>query len=505
MSRPDPAELRRRLRALALVALFLVVLAGCRADVGVDIDVHADGSGTVAVEARLDEAVVQTLGEPGDVVGAEDLERAGWAIVIERVESDGAVVSATKSVLGPRLWQQTLDEIVGPGVFRDVRVERDGGGQRLAFELDLGPGWDLFADPEIAAALGGEPFGAPIEQLAGDASIDDIVAVELDLGIRNLADGVPTTASYRPRFGGEPLRINLVASQSDTTADLLRWIAGSLLFLAALATVLAVVGIVLQRRADRTRPAAVPASLASRLPGGPLGHGASSAPAAASEPAPVARAEASIRLVVIEPLAVLYDQARTFDEVIVPFVRRHDGAASDDTIESGYRELLTGRLTTAEFWAGCGLDGPAASGSTRPSGPGLDADLVSGRVLVDEARAFFDELHRRGLPIAAITDDASEWATATRARDRLSVVSPWLVSAETGAVLADAAMFEVLRRQSGVAHSQCLYLAGDVDSLDAAKALGMATVLVDRGTVDLPAVIGHHVVSGLGAVFGRAR
>jgi len=481
-----------RLLRVVVAATLLVLLAACDVDVGVGIDVAPDGSGTVAVDVRFDEEAVQTVGELEDLLSFDDAEASGWDITVERIEAEGAVISAIKVVTGPGAWQPTLDEILGPGVFNEVRVVADeDGGQTLAFELDLRDGWDLFTDDELTEVLGGEPFGAPIEELTGRRDIDEIVDVELGVSVRNLEEGVPTTESFQPRFDDdEPLRVNLAATEANSTADLLRWISWSLFFLAALATILAITGVVLQRRSDRLRPAPTPASLASRVPGRASAEAVGAA-TAAGEPV---RPRDSVRLVVIEPLSVLYGQARVLDDVVLPFVRAQGGTARADTVEEGFRSLLAGSTDTASFWELCGVDGDPDE---------LDGELVAGRSMHSGVRSFFAEMQRRRIPVAATTDDAAEWSSRMRERDRLSTVWPWLVSADVGARRTNVGMFEVLRRESSIAHSHCLYVDSDLDALDAARELGMKTALFDPGDLELPAVVGHPVITDLKSLFGK--
>ena len=119
------------------------------------------------------------------------------------------------------------------------------------------------------------------------------------------------------------------------------------------------------------------------------------------------------------------------------------------------------------------------------------------------AAAFLSEMQRRRIPVAATTNDATTWSTATRDRDRLSAIWPWLVSSSVGTTTSNVAMFEVLRRESKIAHGHCLYVDTDVDNLDAARDLGMKTALFDTGDLDLPAVVGHPVVDDLSALLGK--
>ena len=251
--------------------------------------------------------------------------------------------------------------------------------------------------------------------------------------------------------------------------------------------VLAITGIVLQRRSDRLRPPPKPASLASRVP-----RHTAAASVATTKPAPTEEFD-PVRLVIIEPLSVLYAQTQVLDQELLPFIRKQGGSARADTIADGYRSLMAGSTETAAFWELCGVHGPPEF---------LDVEFVKLRQLHRGVGEFLDEMQRRRIPVAATTNDAAAWSKLVRERDRLSVVWPWLVSSQVGIQASDVGMFEVLRRESGISHRHCLYIGADLDSLDAAKDLGMKTALFDTGDLDLPAVVGHPIVKNFKGLVG---
>lgn len=245
-------------------------------------------------------------------------------------------------------------------------------------------------------------------------------------------------------------RVLLVAESAaeSSAAIVLRWVAVALFFLAALATVLAVTGIVLERRADRLRS------------GQPSDSVAVSAPAA-----PVSGA---VRLVVLDPLTVLYQQSLNVEVYVLPFVRDQHGSARTDTVLDACKALREGSLDATELWQACGLSG------TRDR---LDELYISGRTMAPEAAAFLAEMQRRRIPVAAISHDVASWSGLTRDRDNLSAIWPWLVSSPD----SDRQVFGSLHSESGVAYEHCLYVGARSTTLDIAKDLGMKTALFDAG------------------------
>gem|GEM_PF-842012 len=481
------------LRLSGLLFVVLLVVSACQVDVKVDLDVEETGGGTVRVEALFDAEAERVLGEIDDQLRLDDLAAAGWQIDTETFDDGSATVVGTKNVAARDDWQGVLDELAGPGVFTNVVVDIDdsfaSAEQRLAFDLDLSEGWDLFSDQGVVEILGGEPFGAPIETLTDGRTIDEVIAVNVTAEVTSEEAGTSASNSYSPRFDSDnPLRVSVTATSENSTAILLRWIAIALFSLFVLAALLAVTGIVLQRRADRLRPAPTPSSLASRVPGG---SGSARPAQAATE---TAASSGPVRLVVLDPLSVLYQQGSSADVYVLPFVRENHGKARADIILDAYNQVLVGKMETSELWDLCAFENAS---DTR------DQSFADERRLRAGAADFLSEMQRRRIPIAGVSNDSAQWSEHMRDRDRLTAVWPWLVSSSVGTGTTDSAMFEVLRRETGISHSHCLYVDTKPESLDVAKELGMKTALFDTGDLQLPEIVGHTIVTDFKGLFDK--
>ena len=208
------------------MALLLLVLAACQVDVDVDLDVAADGSGVVTLLAELDDAAQDSIGDLASQLRVSDLERAGWTITTVQDEV-GTQIAATKPVTDASQWQTVLDELAGPGVFTNVDISIEDNRQVVSFDLDLSDGWDLLSDDDATTALGGEPFGAPLESLTGGRTIDDIISLDLAVRVRNFDDRDPTVRSFAPRFDQGVEQVRVQATAENSTAVLIRWIASA--------------------------------------------------------------------------------------------------------------------------------------------------------------------------------------------------------------------------------------------------------------------------------------
>lgn len=486
-------------RLLLLVAILALVATACRVDADLEVEMAPDGTGSVTVNAVFDAAATEALDGLATEVFLGDVTDAGWTLNGPEVTDDGGVsISARKAVPSADALGPILDEILGPGVFTNVELATvDNFGERtqtLSYELDLTSGWQLFADAALTQSLGGEPFGVPIDQLTDNRTLDDIIDLEVTSTLR-AESGEPSTGIATPTFDGQqPTVISVTTVVEEPFAQILRWIAWALASLALLAFVLALTGVWLQRRSERLAPAPTPKKLTSRIP---ESRTPSTEPAAtaASSPA-LSDTEAPVRLVVVDPLAVLFEGIEEPAIHVLQFVRDNDGQVRADEIVDVLDDALRGRSSTDELWTAAGLAGDT---------PLLNAAFVDGRQLRKEGVSFLKELARRRIPIAAISNDTADWSSATRQRGRLSTIWPWLASADVGATKPDTGLFERLRRETGVNFAHCLYIDTNVEHLDAARELGMRTALYVPGRTAEPELSGHVVVRDLSKLAPKAR
>jgi hypothetical protein len=156
----------RRLTLVVLVACVLL-LAGCKVDTTLTIDVHDDGGGTVRVRVALDADAVRNAEAGGgrleDRVRLGDLRAAAWTVSPWRRAPDGsATVSMRKSFANPGELAAVLGELNGnDGPLRGVTLERDRGflftDYKVRGEADLSQlTAGIAADPEVVAQLTGQ-------------------------------------------------------------------------------------------------------------------------------------------------------------------------------------------------------------------------------------------------------------------------------------------------------------------------------------------------------------
>jgi putative hydrolase of the HAD superfamily len=498
-----------RIRLLVLGLLVAIVAVGCNVTTTVDIRVDEDGSGGVAVGIGLDDEALAVVPDLGSQLRIDDLTAVGWVVSGPGAESDGLTwVRAAKEFSTPEQLQDVLDEITGPdGAFRDFAIVREEAFAELRWSLDgivdLSAGEDLFSDQMLADVLGGSAFGPVGEDLSDDlGTLTD--AIDLTVSVRLPADtrGVTT---YSPSFDDEaPTAISVTSVREDLGPTLWRWVGRAALALFILAVVLAVGSTLYERRVRARRPAVrTPEPLRAPTPAGATvapgtvraGSAGSAPRRAGSRTAPTSGSERRLRLVVVDALTVLHRVGDEPVDALVPFAREQGSEVSEVDIGEAHRQATLGRIGTAELWEACGVAGDPSV---------LDGQYLSRIPMTPGVRDFLGQLHRMGIPVAAVTNDVADWSRRLRDRSGLSQVHPWIVSAEVGVRKPDPGIYEALRRSTGVPFESCLMIDGRTASLDAAATLGMSTAwfTTDESADDGG---GHTPVVGFAAFFKRRR
>lgn len=473
------AGLSAKARRGALLLVLILGLTACQVDVEVGIGFNEDGSGVVTVDVALDERAMDLAPDISSSLLTEDIEdpASGWSYNEPRIDDEGRTsFSASKPFSSPEQLESVLAEIFNSDdVFRDFTFERETSfaqtDYRVTGVVDLSGGLDLVTDPVLTARLGGEPFGERTANLAG--ALDAVtVRLVLDLPVGPEKEEVL-------QLGQEAQRITLTGQDESSAAVTLRWVAWAAFALVGLSILIAVAGYLLERRA-RVRsidPTITQESLAR-----------TTGPAAAQPP------QRRLRLVVLNPLGVLFEPADDPAELLVAFAAERGLEPDDEEVQQLHNQAVLGRITPAELWSGIGLDGDPAE---------LTEEFLAQYTVRSGARDFVAEMVRRELPVACLTNDVSSWSSALRERLDIEGVDTWIVSSDVGVCMPAPGIYEALRRTTSVPYEHALLVDVAVEHLDAAQALGMSTALLADtrpGEGDTP---GHAVVTSFSDFFRR--
>lgn len=463
----------------ALLLVLILGLTACQVDIEVGIGFNEDGSGVVTVDVALDERAMDLAPDITSRLLTEDIEdpASGWSYNEPRIDDQGRTsFSASKPFSSTEQLESVLSEIfISDDVFRDFTFERDTSfaqtDYRVTGVVDLSGGLDLVTDPELTARLGGKPFGERTANLAGALEAVTVRLV-LDLPVGPEKEEVL-------QLGQQAQRITLTGQDESSAAVILQWVAWAAFALVGLSILIAVAGYLLERRArDRSIDPTFTQESLARTTGS----------------TPAQPPQRRLRLVVLNPLGVLYEPADDPAELLASFAAERGLEPDDEEVQQLHNQAILGRITPAELWSGIGLDDDPAE---------LTEEFLSRYTVRSGARDFVAEMARRELPVACLTNDVSSWSSALRERLGIDGVDTWIVSSDVGVCMPAPGIYEALRRTTSVPYEHALLVDVAVEHLDAAQALGMSTALLADarpGDGDSP---GHAVVTSFSDFFRR--
>lgn len=148
-----------------LLPLFAVFLTACQLDVVVDVVVDPDGTGEITVVVTADEEILAAVPTLADDLVLDDVVAAGWAVDGPTPTDEGGLtITLTHDFLSAGEATNLLESLGPP--FNDLQVGHGVVGDttttRLTGRLALVDGFGSFADDELIAAVGAQPFADDI-------------------------------------------------------------------------------------------------------------------------------------------------------------------------------------------------------------------------------------------------------------------------------------------------------------------------------------------------------
>ena len=210
-----------RARRALLGGLLVAVLGACQLQLDVKVLVEGDGSGTIVVDAALDDDAVQRLG--GDLAAIVDLDglRAdGWTVDGPERDGEGMTrLHLERRFDDPDGATAALAELSGQsGPFRDLTVERDKAWNRTR--------WRFTGDLDLSRGAGEGPVDLDDAQLKAlqrqlGESLSRLVQVRVGVRLPGDVTSNATTkadngAVWQAAFGGAPIEMEATSTQVRT-------------------------------------------------------------------------------------------------------------------------------------------------------------------------------------------------------------------------------------------------------------------------------------------------
>lgn len=170
--------------------------------------------------------------------------------------------------------------------------------------------------------------------------------------------------------------------------------------------------------------------------------------------------------IVLDAMGVLYAAHDDVAELLYPFIVEKGGIGDYASVSEIYIDASLGKMTSAEFWKKVGLS------------PGIEDEYLRRHVLNGGLLEFLDRMHLRGMNVWCLSNDVSEWSKKLRRNFSIEdFFTGFIISGDVGLRKPDPAIYELLAERLKCKPGEILFVDDNGRNLDAAAALGIATVL----------------------------
>lgn len=174
---------------------------------------------------------------------------------------------------------------------------------------------------------------------------------------------------------------------------------------------------------------------------------------------------ARYRCIVLDAMGVLFAAADDVAELLVPFVRTANPAATSEEVESAYLSASIGDLDADSFWRKLGLD------------PEVEDLYLKGHSLVPGAISFLQAARQVGVPVWCLSNDVERWSLKLRQHFELgSYLAGAVISSAARARKPSPEIYRLLLARSGYAAEEVILVDDRPKNVAAARELGMGAV-----------------------------
>jgi hypothetical protein len=204
----------RPLRHLVLAVAAVALLAGCRLELDVSVEMEPDGTGAVTIVATADAELVDQVPGLLDDLRLDDAVAQGWQISEPVTDAEGAITLTLTHPFHTDVELANVLNSIGPP-FTAMQAARTPGTAEQAGQvtnavignLQLANGFESFSDSDLSALVGGLPFGEQIAAsgLTPDQAIGVTFRVELPGEVVSAPTGTeidPGVIEWRPPLDG---------------------------------------------------------------------------------------------------------------------------------------------------------------------------------------------------------------------------------------------------------------------------------------------------------------
>ena len=180
-----------------------------------------------------------------------------------------------------------------------------------------------------------------------------------------------------------------------------------------------------------------------------------------------------IKFVIFDVMGVIFTVGDDVEGVLIPYIRPLKPEIETGKIKENYIDASLGKISSYEFWARAGFDEAAI--------PAVERNYLEKSFSLDEEFIPCARELKGRYGIALLSNDVSEWSVFLRKFYGIEpLINAAFISGDLGVRKPDPEIYRIALKSLGAKPSECVFIDDSPERVDAARELGISSVLFDR-------------------------
>ena len=184
-----------------------------------------------------------------------------------------------------------------------------------------------------------------------------------------------------------------------------------------------------------------------------------------------------IKYVIFDVMGVIFAVGDDVEGLLIPYVRSVKPGIDDQDIKDIYMNASLGKISSRDLWAQLGFD--------ETDIPVIERNYLEKSFTLDAGFLPCAKTLKNRYGIALLSNDVAEWSRFLRAYHGIEhLIDAAFVSGDLGVRKPDPRIYNIALESIGAKPSECIYIDDYPERVDAARKLGICSILFNRAGHD---------------------
>ena len=185
----------------------------------------------------------------------------------------------------------------------------------------------------------------------------------------------------------------------------------------------------------------------------------------------------SVKVVIFDVMGVVFTVGDDVEGLLIPYVRSLKPDIAEQRIKDVYLSASLGHIASSELWEILGFD--------KAGIPEIERNYLSSSFTLDDGFLPCAKALRGRYSLALLSNDVSEWSKYLRDHHAIEpLIDAAFISGDLGVRKPDPKIYQAALDSLGVQADECVFVDDYPERVEAARKLGICSILFDRGGHD---------------------